>query len=410
MNEPPELRILLAKLSAEFCKEGVVSDNEMKDSFLRYNPSEIAEILLNDGLLGFLWKPLSSLYEFPASQRTIIKNYLFDTCRRELLVHRQLPMLWSLFKDEGLDPILLRGPSWQRYYPSEVIRDLSDIDLLIHPDQKTKIDIFFEAMGYKRSFHCPDVWLKDGVTLDIHTDVMGITWLPASVYAGNIPLQELFDRKKTIQFEFMTRCQGRRLDINAFNLGGLTAESSIFQGDEKELLKISVLEEADDLICASIHWVKHSFNRLSWSVDLLMLCDQVNKLDLWEEVTERIERYKVDGLVGFGLLPVRRIFNADIPDSVISGNMRSNSSVVSRWIIETISKGRRFEPAGYLLFASSIGNIFRKFQFYFEIVFPRRKVRRRMFRRYPDAPRWLFPYFHISRGLSGTMRLIKGLL
>ncbi|MCF7810901.1 nucleotidyltransferase family protein [bacterium] len=369
------LRVKLAKLSSECCLESSSSESKLIEIINKYNPKEVTDIIINEGLVGFLWASIYQSGYFPEQQLEELKKYRFDALKRELLIRQKIPALWRQFNQIGIDPILFRGLSYSKIYPANTFRDISDVDILIQQNDFEKLINALTNLGWQSYFNYPDLYWKDGVSIDIHTEMMGSDRKTGRSHAGEISTDELFQRSATVQIE----------GIN-----------------------IRILDPIDDLICASIHWLKHSFMRMCWGVDLCMLCHKIAENNLWDDAVKRIQNCNAFRLIKYGLLPVERIFSVSLPGALSAEKSGLLTNRFISNILDAVAQGEYADHCGYLLYASTFKNHFQKYKFIFDVIYPKSSNRKLLNNTiYSDNQNWAFPIQRIKRGLKGVSNLSR---
>lgn len=78
--------------------------------------------------------------------------------------------LTALFKKENIDYMLLKGASIKSIYPSSEMRVMSDIDILIKPEQYDKISKIMCLLGFKEVTQSDHelVWKNQKLTVELH--------------------------------------------------------------------------------------------------------------------------------------------------------------------------------------------------------------------------------------------------
>lgn len=78
--------------------------------------------------------------------------------------------LTALFKKENIDYMLLKGASIKSIYPSPEMRAMSDIDILIRPEQYDKISKAMCLLGFKEVTQSDHelIWKKQKLTVELH--------------------------------------------------------------------------------------------------------------------------------------------------------------------------------------------------------------------------------------------------
>ncbi len=335
------LRVKLAKSCYD-----LISEPDFDFSFrknLSEHPSQaVIDVILADGLLSYFasYGSINGML-FEPGKETAYREWV-EINKRELLIRDKLYSILNNQTIKKINPILLRGVSWQRYYTDSFVRDMADIDLLIMDDDQNRFERALRENGWEPYNVQRNVMYKDGVTLDIHTAVMGEDNRRTREYAGEISAAQLFQNSTNIE-------------INSEN--------------------VRVLDEVDDLICNTIHWVKHSFDKMSRGVDIAMICKWITSQDRWDEVIDRVKEFRVHKLFSYGISPISKIFGCSIPRELLLDAASSKSSLIAGRIIYRISSGLETRHAGIVLYGQAIDSFWKRMKYFSEVVFPSRDYR-----------------------------------
>lgn len=105
---------------------------------------------------------------------------------RCLAVDQATAEVAKAMNQEGIRPILLKGPSLSRWiYSDHEVRPYGDSDFLVSPAQRDLAQLVLEGLGYRRVFRpsdtpgvspAADEWrrLSDGTSIDLHRTIFGI--------------------------------------------------------------------------------------------------------------------------------------------------------------------------------------------------------------------------------------------
>jgi hypothetical protein len=93
----------------------------------------------------------------PEEIMTFLSRVLLEGCVRNLRLGRQVRTITTALEDAGIPVLLLKGHALARtVYPDPALRQSSDIDLLVKPDDFTRCEPVFKDLGYScpvRNFH-----------------------------------------------------------------------------------------------------------------------------------------------------------------------------------------------------------------------------------------------------------------
>lgn len=88
----------------------------------------------------------------------------------------ELDSICSLFEENGIDFIPLKGSVLRQYYPHPWMRTSCDIDVLVRPDVLDRAtDLLVEKLGYQfqnKNFHNASLFTASGVHIELHFDLI----------------------------------------------------------------------------------------------------------------------------------------------------------------------------------------------------------------------------------------------
>lgn len=102
----------------------------------------------------------------------------------------------SLFEEQNIDYMLMKGCNLKELYPSKELRQMADADILIKQEQYPKIKSLIENLGYKEKVGSDHayIWYNDALVLELHKspvplsspdyDYFGDGWAKAKQKSG----------------------------------------------------------------------------------------------------------------------------------------------------------------------------------------------------------------------------------
>jgi hypothetical protein len=97
--------------------------------------------------------------------------------------------------------LLLKGLALQNLaYPAGIVRPMDDVDLLISPTDRLRIEGLLRSLGYRNDlrgeedFFAPDL----SYSIDLHTSLVNTTRVPARGALWNEPWQEIWRRRQPV--------------------------------------------------------------------------------------------------------------------------------------------------------------------------------------------------------------------
>lgn len=145
---------------------------------------ELADLHSTGGILSWLYR------KYPDRAPAELLPRLRQRCLGEVAVFtqraEQMKGLLARLDREGIDCLLFKGFILRDYYPVPELRTFSDIDFVIHREDRAKADELMKSLGYEPR----DTWepaysyLRGNEYYEIHTDVMEIDVSDKADYRG----------------------------------------------------------------------------------------------------------------------------------------------------------------------------------------------------------------------------------
>ena len=99
------------------------------------------------------------------------KHYTFKMIGRDQNQLFTLRKIETLFADNGIDYMLLKGSSIKKFFPASEFRIMSDVDILIKESQYKSIKPLFTQLGFEEKIESDHeyIWVnKTGVMVELH--------------------------------------------------------------------------------------------------------------------------------------------------------------------------------------------------------------------------------------------------
>lgn len=220
--------------------------------------------------------------------------------RQYLLGVEQLSGVLSALEREGVAAIPLKGPTLgEALYPDPGLRPFTDLDLLIHKADLSRVLQLLPALGYRH--------LDDGRSLE-YAQAYGNA--ACFVGEGTPPADFPLD----VHWKLLDYRSGRR--AAAIDLQEIWDRAVKVQGWSQPVLGLC---PEDLLVYLALHWaVHHALSGLAWPLDLaLLLRRQGAHLD-WDGVAERAQRWRVAGALYFALCEIHDQFGVGVPPALLA--------------------------------------------------------------------------------------------
>lgn len=240
------------------------------------------------GLAGAGWTGV------PAAARRRLTDALAVGRARHLLMTRELGRILKACAAEGLAVIVLKGPALaESVYPLPALRPCGDLDLLVRPADRLRMDAVLRELGLRR-------------VADEHSWDFDIAYDGATVYET---------------------ADGVRIDLH-WSL--LTEPRFVWNAAETEIWERSVptvvageaargLGREDLVLYLAAHLaVHHTLAGLRRYWDVALLVERRGDEVDWPTLRARAARWRVGRALFFVLLGARTLFDAPVPPAVLA--------------------------------------------------------------------------------------------
>lgn len=216
---------------------------------------------------------------------------------------KELERVTSILSGKNISFFVLKGFAMKRYYPADCIRPSSDIDIIIHPNEKYTCMNAFKEAGYElkneenvaRQFalHGELNWIspQTQISIECHWDLINAKSMRKII---NFDPDFIFQRPETLHVEG---------------------------------IEINVLPVPIDLAYLIAHHVlHHQFKKLLWLADVLLIL-MTEEVD-WKEFEDTVRHLRLERPVYYYLEAVIRIFGKESLEHLVE--LKNNLSPRSR--------------------------------------------------------------------------------
>jgi hypothetical protein len=270
----------------------------------------LIDTAFDEGLAGFLYKSLteSDLLDILNKREveTLRNLYHGNVIFNLKLIHDFKEILHQL-NQKKIKVVPLKGIILlKQVYEDIGLRQLTDIDLWIPDSDHREIVQTLTGLGYRSDPVYPGTFRKDRTTIDLHFHILGAERIKARKF--------LFARKQS----------------HFYN----NARSMDFEGEE-----VLCLNKYDQIICLSLHALKHNVNRLIWLVDIKSLVAGWKRSD-WEALINRAGYMGQEKSVLYIFFLIRHIFGFFFPPEVsLALKLKKLNFLERRLLKERLKKG-----------------------------------------------------------------------
>lgn len=280
-------------------------------------------------------------YHIPAAWMNRLHGFYVLAAAENMAYLSCAQVLFDVCEKEGLDLIALRGILFaQILYPDPALRPISDIDLLIRPEQMDRFAACLASLNYRRIPGHLHQWTNAQAIVDVHTDLIGGDRIAARRRAVDIDMDAVWTSS-----------------IPCAQIGG----------------HVKMLAWEDEVLTCALHAVKHSCDRLLWFVDLARLADDRPEAD-WKRLIERARQFKLEKPAYYAFSYLQNTIGSSIQDEVLDALRPARPGWFERRCMARVLTGKPAGRFGELFTLFMMERMSDKWAFISETCFPERDV------------------------------------
>lgn len=303
---------------------------------------------VDDGVAGWLyWHGVRGEWDLPADVEEAWQRAYRDNAARNLIALERLSRCLAEWRQAGIAVLVLPGAPLLAHYPDLGCRPMVDVDVLVEGASQASMAAWLRAAGFFSPPRHPDLFIGEGLVLDVHTDLFHRERIAARGYVGQMHFEEM-------------RARAIECDVGGFVLPAPCAEDAL-------------------LYCAA-HALRHSYSRLGWLLDLRLLIDR--SIDE-KAVLQRAEETSMQRSLLYALLFLRRY--GPLPSQLARWSMERAVGAGEQWLMGRMWARRADRALGDFLWAFSVDGTWRRARFILETAFPRPAVLMQIFSFLPAA-------------------------
>jgi len=257
-------------------------------------------------------------------------------------------------------------------YPDPGTRPMEDIDLMINPEDFSKLKSALIQSGYIEDSIFHHMFRKHGILIDVHTSLL---------HTGRI------ESRKTIFPVDMNRI---------FNV------SLPWQPGFKYIRR---LDDATHIIYLAHHMIKHSFSKLIWLIDVHRIFESQDQA-FWDRLGRNVIKYKQERPMAYMLYVLDKIFGTRPPVSSVFLDYQKNLTYFEKVILRIKGRGGSIDDLGNLLWMFCLSGTKEKLRFTWETMFPKKEV---LQRELSCASGHTGRSLYVHRSVQLTRRLLQNL-
>jgi hypothetical protein len=292
----------------------------------------LRQIARKEGVTGILYKLLRE-GDIPESVLESFRNDYQSITARNIINLSALEKLEDALSGENIQVMALKGASLlNNVYHDIGMRPMGDIDLMVRPAEQERFVNISKKLGYRVDPPLSHFLRKDKIIIDLH--------------------------------------------IHALNTDRITNRKELFPGGMDPVWDNSVPwaegyrwlrrpDDVDNILLLSQHFMKHSFSRLIWLMDIFRLTENTD-FQCRTDLSNRADYLQQRKSLSYSLYLMDRIF---YHKSAMLGLSR-----LERGILEAKVSGKSTALTGPLMAMFCIHGFRKKFAFGWESLFPKKDI------------------------------------
>jgi hypothetical protein len=306
----PEMELLLECARARFSSSKVRRSDESIDW------QKVIRMAMRHRVLPILYQQLGSGDGVPDSVREKLRDLYSSNAARNMARSAELMNLLRTFDSHGLSVMCFRGPVLaETLYGDIALRQFSDLDLLVRPNDVASVSKILAATGYDPHFRLNE--RQQQALIRFRTErgfIRSADRLAVDVHWRLLPMPFAFEDDDVLWSRSVrTAIQG---------------------------VELPTLDDEDMVLFLCIHGAKHGWDQLALLCDLAEMTCARPKLK-WEEILRRARKAGKQRMVVVGLLLINELFAVSVPDAVRT----AGGDRVARELVDEL-KGRLWGNVG----------------------------------------------------------------
>ncbi|MDX8397061.1 MAG: nucleotidyltransferase family protein [Mariprofundaceae bacterium] len=313
-----------------------------------YHNDQLIMRSMHEGVDGLLLPMIELASELDLSEE--VRDYYRLRLREKqagfLRVRHVCAQLLEALNDADIAVICMRGLAVaENLYGSKAhLRPQSDIDLLFQGRQLLDAKQVLWDLGFRPDAAYHNNFVRGDMTLDLHTEPLGIERIQAWKYLTPLRAEHFFQ----------------------------SAQHSELAGVQALQVGLQV-----ELPYLCFHAMKHSFERLLWLYDIALFVKHVNKRNDWDEFLQGALKYKLQRPCYYALSYVQKHLGASVPENVLD-QLRPNMNFFERGLFKRFMQHEIIPFLAERLFSLMQPDMAHRIRFWQETIYPSYEVREQM--------------------------------
>ncbi len=308
---------------------------------------QVTALACMEGVAGLAYVHLRDLGLLDALPEPVsygLEAYYHQTGFRTRAALAQAEEIARICERAGIPVIGLQGLSLvPAVYRNPGLRHLSDLDLMVREDRKGPFKEALARAGFgPLDSAYPDVLVRDGVPVDLHTHPLNVERIRARRHLFPGSLAPMWERARP---------------LFASSDGLLT------------------LHPSDNLVALAAHALKHGYEKLFWIMDLHeWVQEKIREEEGWCDAADRAGLWRQEKVLAYTVLLVSRVFGWRIPRVAQERLGPDSLNALEKHLIRLKGGGMPSPALGWLLEFESLPKVSGRVDWLLGNLFPEANV------------------------------------
>ena len=295
----------------------------------------------------------------PPEAASALKRAYYVAAARHAVLSASLGTALRALKTAKIETMVLKGAALaETVYPSPACRPMTDVDLLVRPEDLRAADRALAGLGYRA---------VDGRAEAIDPD------LPASLSTLEYQAEDPIAPPIHLHWHLVNTSVPVEAYRDRIDLGEVWAEALPFRVAGAETLRMAS-HHLIVYLCEHALRPAHAFYKPAHVTDLARVIAGGLETADWARVADVARRFGLDRMVYLGLLIVRDRADAPVPDEVLRALRPTRLTAGERLFLRRALRGRSRPGDSYFVHLAMRRTFFEKARFLFRTIFPAREV------------------------------------
>lgn len=326
---------------------------------------------------GLLRRRLEGV-EIPESAKDRLRSEYAETWARTVGALAALPPVLEALGKAGVSVVLLKGIDLvQRLYGDAGLRPLTDVDLLVRPEEAGRAREVLVGLGFEPWEEDEDHLERGPLLIELHSTAVDLGRIEGRRFAAHLETDSIWQRARPSW------------------------------GDPPYVLRPS---PEDHLLYLCRHLLQHSYEGLIWFTDVAGFIQENRGTLDWETLFRRARETSLRSILTFVLRFLGEALEEDLPPPAAEALSAAPASRRERWLLDRLSRRLEIGPVANLLLLPTIRGFRGRAAFLWESCFPQDHVMRQIYPSYrPGRRAWFCALRALqlaSLGVSTAVRLL----